>query len=213
MKRYLFFITAIIASLGLHAQPDKSRYPDPEFGNEVCYLKKDSVNSLVRLEKNNSKMETKMKMAGFGGAESGYVFDGDKSSVRFTEGKNLSFIFSKQTSSSASTAQRDSMMRANGADPSMIGMMDGDPSSTVTLYKTESGKGQRKIFLQKSPGAFGGKMHSSDKYTFSVRKIRDGYWELVVDKNLPKGEYAFTMTDMMSMSGMGDILIFAFAID
>lgn len=44
-----------------------------------------------------------------------------------------------------------------------------------------------------------------------VRKIRNGYWELVVDKSLPKGEYAFTVMSMMSMDGA--VTIFAFGID
>ena len=51
--------------------------------------------------------------------------------------------------------------------------------------------------MQKAGGAFGGKKsQSSDKYTFSVKKIREGYWELVIDKPLPRGEYAFSMMSM-----------------
>ena len=40
---------------------------------------------------------------------------------------------------------------------------------------------------------------------------RDGYWELLVDKSLPKGEYAFTIMSMMSMDGA--VTIFAFGIN
>jgi uncharacterized protein YxeA len=212
MKRLFLSIAAMVIAGSIIAQ----KYPDPEFSHEVYYLKKDSGNVLVRLEKNSSKMDTKTKMGGFGGSESGYSVEGEKSPIRFTNGKNLSFIFSTETSSasSAASAKRDSMMRANGADPSMMGMMNKDPASTITLYKTESGKGQRKILMQKIGGAFSShKMQSSDKYTFSVKKIREGYWELVIDKTLPRGEYAFTMMDMMNMSGMGGTVIFAFAID
>jgi hypothetical protein len=99
--------------------------------------------------------------------------------------------------------------------PGMSSMTD--PANSITLYKVETGKGKRKILLQKSPGAmpFGGKkIKSSDKLTFSVKNIKEGYWELVIDKTLSKGEYIFTHTNAMSMSGMsGDLLLFAFGID
>jgi hypothetical protein len=91
-----------------------------------------------------------------------------------------------------------------------------DPSQKLTLYKLESGKGIRKVLLQKAPGMnpFGShKLQSSDKYTFSARKIKDGYWELVIDKPLTKGEYAFTMMNMGMGAMDGSTLIFAFGVD
>ena len=108
-------------------------------------------------------------------------------------------------------------MRANGMDPSMMGGMPGsmsDPATAITLYKTDAGKGTRKIYTMKTGGAFSmGKNKSSDKFTFSVKKIREGYWELVVDKPLPKGEYAFvTMNGYSGVGGM-DALLFAFGVD
>jgi hypothetical protein len=115
------------------------------------------------------------------------------------------------------------MMLANGMDPSMMsgmgGMMPGmnDPSSTITLYKVESEKGKRKIWMQKSGAAIpfaSKKTQSSNKYSFSVKKIREGYWELVIDKPLPKGEYAFSMLIMGMGSAMdGGTTLFAFGID
>ncbi len=96
--------------------------------------------------------------------ENGYYFDGEKSDIRLNNGANLSFVFSTGTSasnSSSSSAQRDSMMKANGMDPSMTSGMAGmnDLSHTVALY----------ILLQKAGGAFGSKKNqSSDKYLFSV---------------------------------------------
>ena len=57
------------------------------------------------------------------------------------------------------------------------------------------------------------KLQSSDRITFSVKKIRNGYWELVIDKPLLKGEYAFAMMNA-GMSGMdGNTLLFAFGAD
>ena len=217
MKKYLFLsASALVTSLSLWAQTNKTRYPEPEFANEIYLLKKDS--SLVRLEKDASKMDTKMKMAGFGGMENGYPIEGEKSPVRIGSGESLSFVFSTGATAVKTSAASDSMMKANGMDVSMISAMRGDmsdPASSISLYKAETSKGTRKILLQKSGGMFsmGKSSSSSKKYTFSTKKIRDGYWELVIDKTLPKGEYAFTMTGMGMGSMDGSISIFAFAIE
>jgi hypothetical protein len=214
MKNYLFSAMVLLGlCVSSFAQTNNKKYPDPEFANEVSFLKKDST--LIRLEKGSSSMDTKMKMGGFGGAESGYTLDGEKSPVRIAEGKTLSFIYS--TGSSSSSASRDSMMKAQGVDPAMYAGAGGvnDPATIISLYKVELSKGKRKILLQKSPGMGLGskKMQGTDKYTFSVRKIRDGYWELVVDKPLPKGEYAFSMMDMTGGGGYMNVLLFAFGVD
>ena len=204
---------ALFSAYGLNAQT----YPEPEFANEPYYINKSAGNKLVRLEKNSSKLDTKTNA--ISGSESGYSIDGSTSPVRLSSGNNISFIFSSGTSGSSSatsSAKSDSTMRANGVDPSMLsGMNTSDPSQKLTLYKMESGKGVRKVLLQKAPGMnpFGShKLQSSDKYTFSARKIRDGYWELVVDKPLPKGEYAFTAMGM-GVDVMGGTTLFAFGVD
>lgn len=218
MKKILLSIAAIIITCAVNAQ----KYPEPEFSNEVYLLKKDSAYSTVRLEKNVSKMESKTKMGGLGGSETGYEMEGLRSTVRLTTGNKLSFIISTGASVAKASSPADSMMKANGMDPSMMSGMSGmqgdmnDPSSTITLYKTESEKGKRKILMQKNAGAMpfaSKKTKSSDKYTFSVKKIREGYWELVIDKTLPKGEYAFSKMDMMGMSSGMSFLLFAFGID
>jgi hypothetical protein len=87
----------------------------------VYYLKKDSMNSVIRLEKGISKMESKTKMGSLGGSEMCYEMSGEKSTVRLNKVNNFSFVFSSGTSSgsSSSNAERDSMMKANGMDPSM----------------------------------------------------------------------------------------------
>lgn len=213
-----FILSAILISSGYVLQA-QNKYPEPEFSKEVYYLKKDSVNSLTRLEKESSKVESKTKAGGFGGYENGYVLDGEKSSVRLTRAPDFSFVLSTGTSAKASSPEQDSMMRANGMDPSMMsGMGDmggmSDPTNMITLYKAEVAKGKRKILMLKAGGAFGGKKpQSSDKYTFSVKKIREGYWELVVDKPLPRGEYAFSMMGMGTGNMDGSTTLYAFGID
>lgn len=214
MKNFLSLSVVVVCAQILCAQT----YPDPEFSNEVYYLKKENPYSLVRLEKNISKQGTKTKMGGYAGVEYGYTIEGGKSSVRFSSGNNLSFIFSTGISSASSNSQSDSVMKANGMDPnSLSGFGGSDPSSTITLYKLDVDKGERKIYLMKSGGAFSfGKKtnQSSNKYTFSLKKIREGYWELVIDKPLPKGEYAFSMTGAMGSQDMtGSQTVFAFGVD
>ncbi len=162
-------------------------------------------------------MEAKTKGAGFGGYENGYVLEGERSPVRLRNGQGLSFVYSSgSTASAVSKAQTDSMMRANGIDPSMmagVGTMD-DPARAITLYKTEAGKGKRKILLQKAGGAFSAKkLQSSPKYTFSVKPVRNGYWELIIDKPLPKGEYAFSMMNAGMNNMDGSTLVYSFGID
>lgn len=213
LRMFFLFATLLLNAYWIYAQT----YPEPEFSNEPYYVNKSAGYTLVRLEKNSSKMDTKTNV--ISGSEQGYSIDGAKSTVRLNSGNSISFIFSSGTSgssSSTSSAKSDSAMKANGVDPSMLGGMSmSDPSQKLTLYKMESGKGVRKVLLEKAPGMnpFGShKLQSSDKYTFSARKIKDGYWELVVDKPLPKGEYAFTMMGM-GMDAMGGTTLFAFGVD
>jgi hypothetical protein len=215
MKTFILAIAGLCLACIVHAQT----YPEPEFSNEVCYLKKEAVFLTMRLEKSSSKMEAKTKMGGFGGMENGYTLDGEGSNVHLNSGSNLSFVFSTGASVKQASPEKDSMMEAGGMDPSMMNMSMSsmmDPASMISLYKAESGKGKRKIIMQKTGGAmaFGGaKMKSADKYTFSIKKVRDGYWELVVDKVLPKGEYAFSVMSLGMGSVDGETALYAFAID
>lgn len=217
MKYSVLFVFVLLTSPFLFAQTEK-KYPEPEFTNEVYFLKKDSF-KVKRLEKSLSKMETKTKLAGFGGSESGYIIDGERSPIRLESGSNLSFVISTGSSVKQNNAAADSVMRANGMDPSMMNnQMESmhDPANTITLYKVEKAKGgKRKVLLQGIPGAFGKKkISSSDIYSFSVKKVREGYWELMIDKPLPAGEYAFSvMTQTQSMAMNMEKLFFAFGVN
>lgn len=203
MKPFFLFIVIAVCTVATHAQT----YPDPEFSNEVYLLKKGTPSSFVRLEKSYSKQKTKTKLGGFGGVEYAYNIDGEKSNLRLDSGRNISFVFSTGPSS-----RSDSMLKANGMDPQTFSSMGFDPSRMITLYKASSEKNLRKIYLAKSSGAFsmGNKNTSSDQYSFSIKKIREGYWELVPDKQLPSGEYAFMM---MGFNTDGSYTVFAFGID
>ena len=217
-KWFLIFLSAVIVVAKCYSQTTSlANYPEPEYINEIHLLKKDS-NKLMRLEKGTSKMNTKTKLGGMGGVENGYSIEGSKSTIRFNSGIGLTFIFSTgQSPDKKNSPQADSMLRANGLDPSMMSMGTMmDPSQMITLYKADADKNERKIYLMKMGGAVpfaGAKNKSSDKYTLSIKKIREGYWEMIVDKTLPKGEYAFTVTGSSMASADGSVSIFAFAVD
>jgi hypothetical protein len=217
MKKIFFSVISLLTTSILYSQT----YPDPEFTNEPYFVQKnDGAYKLVRLEKGTSTMETKTKFGGFGGSETEYTMDGGSSPVRIRAGANPSFIVSTGAGSSKGTSDHaDSTMRANGVDPSLIQHAMGgmnDPASRFTLYKSEPGGGQRIILLAKNhTGPFASKkIKSSDKYSFSVKKIREGYWELIPDKMLAPGEYVFSALDVTGGSAKGpSVLLFAFGID
>ena len=211
LVNHLFIASALLAQ----------SYPDPEFSNEIYFLNKGDSVYLVRLEKNISNLESKTKLGGFAGVENGYEIHGSKSNVRIGTGSNLSFVISSGSAAAgASTEQMDSLMRASGMDPSMMTDMTGDinhPSNSFTLYKMETLDGKRKVLMQKVSTAFSfsnKKLSSSEQYTFSVKPIREGYWEFVTDKALPPGEYAFSKMNMSNSGGMDtSYLLFAFGVD
>lgn len=193
-------------------------YPEPTFSNEVYYLSKGSIYTVTRLDKDVSKLEVKTKMGGIAGMEQGYIIENATAKMRLPDGRNLSFIFSTGSSVKVASPQSDSLMKTNGMDPDkMQNMMNmNNPLNNIILYKVEIEKDKRKIIMQKSGGAFSpntNKTKSSDKFTFSIKRIREGYSELVIDKSLPKGEYAFSVPQN-GMGGMGgDVLLFSFGID
>lgn len=214
--KYLYLLALVFIAANVCAQT-KTVYPTPEFSNEISFLNKEKM-TLLRLEKGTSKLESKAKLGGMGGGSSSYNLEGNKSPVRLGSGVNLSFVITTG-SGSATSPEQDSIMKANGMDPAMqSGMSQGlemmnDPSRTTSLYNTNAENGVRKIIVQAYGGMklFGKSKKESTKYTVSVKKIKEGYYEMVVDKLLPKGEYAFLVTNLTGMDGA--YLLFAFGID
>lgn len=208
---WIFMISTLMAI----SQNTKPAYPVPDYANEIYLVKKDSVLTLMRLEKGASKQEMKMKMMGMGGMDQGYELDGEKSPIRLSGGSNLVFILYTGGPASSATPESDSMMKANGMDPAMMSMMSNpmssmmDPTQSISLYSMKGDKGKRKALLQ-SMGLMGKSKKTATKYTLSIKKVKEGYHEMIVDKTLPKGEYTFVM---MSMSMDQSFSLFAFAVD
>ncbi|MGZ5286651.1 MAG: hypothetical protein ACXWB9_05670 [Flavisolibacter sp.] len=216
MKQTYFLVLALAASNCWLSAQKNSGYPSPEYSNEIYYFSKDS-GQLMRLEKGFSKAESKTKMGGMGGGEHGYMLEGSRSPVRFETGKNFYFIISNGEEERQNPNDSDSLMQANGMDPGAMGdpmSMLNDPSRTTSLYKMNIEKDSRQITLQAYQGMkiMGKSKKESIKYTMSIKKIRNGYYELLVDKILPRGEYAFLVMDM-GMGIDGNSKLFAFGVD
>lgn len=204
MKKILFSLALIIISSQLLMS--QSTYPEPEFSNEVYLLRKvaDSSHELMQLEKASSQMDNKLKLGGLGGVETSYLLEGAASSARLVGETNLSFVFSKSGIDSATKGNVVSSILH------VIGVGSGDPARFINLYNTIIENGKRKIIVQKRTGLFGSKKKAaSDKYGLTVKKIRDGYWELTTEAILPKGEYVFALTGNPD----GAVSLFAFGVD
>jgi hypothetical protein len=203
MKKILFSIALFaICSQFLMAQ---TKYPEPEFSNEVYFLRilEDSSHELVRLEIASAQTDNKIKLGGLGGVEISYVIEGEASSARLVSETNLSFVFSK---SGIDSVTKDNVV---ATVLHVIGVGAGDPARFINLYKTILENGKRKIIVQKRTGLFGKKKAASEKYGLSVKKIREGYWELTTENILPKGEYVFALTGNPD----GAVSLFAFGVD
>ncbi len=212
MKKNFLLFSCFAISISLVAQKP---YPIPEYANEIYLVKKDSSITLVRLEKAYSNQEMKVKMLGMGGMDQGYATDGEKSNIRFSSNSNWVFLFYNGTpaaDSASSSAEADSAMKANGMDMKAISAMSSlyDPTQMISLYNMKSEKGKRKILTQ-SMGLMGKSKNTATKFSLSIKKLKDDYYEMKVDKPLPKGEYSFVMMDM---GGMGQsYVLLAFGVD
>jgi len=213
MKWQLFTIGLFVFS-SVTAQNNKQQYPVPEYENEIYYLNRDN-NTLVRLEKGNSGLKTKLKLGGFAGSENSFVMENEKSPVQINEGKSLSFIYFTSESQAEGKEASNTASKANKTEQSVFSGWESmyDPSKTTSLYNAFPDQGTRKVVIQSGSGMrLIGRAQESKKYTFSVHKIRPGYLELVIDKSLPKGEYVFVVMDGLEINMDGSASLFAFEI-
>jgi hypothetical protein len=196
-------------------QNKKQQYPTPEFENEIYYLNKEN-SGLVRLEKGDSGLKTKTKLGGFAGSESSFAMENEKSPVQIKESNSLSFIYFTGESQTEGKGSSDTVSKSNKTGPAGFSGWDmmNNPSQTTSLYNAYSDQGTRKVVIQSGSGMrLLGKTRESKKFTFSVRKIRPGYLELVIDKALPKGEYIFVVMGGFEINMNGSASLFAFEID
>jgi hypothetical protein len=214
MKRTAFAMIIILcAALGCGLAAVAQEYPNPEFNNEVYAFRKDS-NKLTRLEKETATIENKTSV--ISGSRVEYNVDAGKATVRLGNISQFSFVFWTGASASGSSAapgsHADSLVRSTGFDPSMMSAGANSPDN-FTLYRMDASKGKRTILLLKAGGYFSKKGGESEKYTISTKRIREGYFELVVDKKLPPGEYAFVIRSQGMDSMRGGATLYCFGVD
>ncbi|MBL7710362.1 MAG: hypothetical protein JNJ86_14895 [Chitinophagaceae bacterium] len=121
---------------------------------------------LKELEKSQYNKIAKAK--GLFKAEAGYFINGTSSPVKIAKKEELQFV----------------VKVAAGADP----------SSVLDLGRFEVRKDQRVFII--ATAKTGSSSTSFEKINFEVKKIKEGYYYLVV-KNLEKGEYFFGSAEFM----------------
>jgi hypothetical protein len=186
MKSYILLLSAIflIAADITRAQTGKAqtrteavptpKAPNPTFLNQVYYYWSDS---LLACPKTDGRIESKIKALGFGGAQSAYTLDGDRSALRIRACDTLRFAFRSGSG----------------------GMMD--PSMMYQLYKFESKKGSRQASLG-GQSRFGGNNNTKNQISFDVQKSGTDVFILIPSARLAAGEYGFMNKMQMDGGGM-----------
>jgi hypothetical protein len=189
MRHIKWLVLTLLTAGALVPAQEKPAAPVPEYLNEIQYIQP-STKALVKLEKVLSKMVTKTKLLGFGGASNYYPIDNEKSPVRIPASESVAFVI-------------------NPGEGGFMGMMD--PSQLISLYKVESKGSARQLTVQSGGGMFSsGKNKSSSALALSFRKSGNVI-EITTTKPLEKGEYAFQLMTMGMMNGAATL--FAFGID
>jgi len=184
----LFILLVILGALqSLNAQT----YPDLEYPNEVYAFQKDS-NRLTRLEKQISTLDTKMKR---NSVESCYWIDKERSTIRINNSSQFTFVF-REDSEMSSTP---------GLSPESSLSFH-----SIELYKMEPSKGKRKIAMISS-NASPQKFEQAESLPLNFQRISEGYYEFVIDKPLPRGEYAFVIKRNDSLTN--EVVIFAIGVE
>jgi len=215
-KTVLAFIGILCGSLGFGLAALGQDYPNPEFNNEVYAFRKDS-SKLLRLEKQSATVENKTSVVS--GSRAEYNIDAGQATVRFGNIDRYSFVFwtgavsTDGTPGVAPGGRADSLMRNAGIDPNMLNLTGANSPQNFTLYRMEASKGKRTILLVKSGGYFSKKGGESEKYSISSKRIREGYFEMVVDKKLPPGEYAFVIRSQGMDAMRGGATLYCFGVD
>ncbi len=166
MKKTLAFITFFMCFCSFNSLlAQDGIIPNPEFNSRPYIL---NNGELENIERTDATMEVKSKGLGYGGVEIYYTAFGSESNTRFNK-ESLPRIFIK---------------------------LEGniDPSEIILIVKedTKRKKKDRRRFKQGSMKLGGGARDiSENQINFSVKKIRDDVYEIILDIAIEPGEYAF----------------------
>jgi len=187
----LIFVACTFSLVRVSAQSksaNPSSGPQPQYLNNVYFLKKDS---LISMEKGTAELKNKTKALGFGGSQTAYVMDGAKSSFRVKTGADLHF-----------------MVKINSSFM--------DPTAMIKLYRFEAGKSEREAVMGGGGGIFNKKKEvgSNVEVACDMQKSGDGVFIITPGTKLSSGEYGFLNMMMVTANGSKPrYTIFAFGID
>ena len=141
----------------------------------------------------NNIRKQKKKLGGFGGVSFSYEIEGEQSTVRLNADSAV-FVLQQGTGSLAI-----------------------DISMTLRLFKLEIKKGKRvAVEGEYKPSVLGTGKTTDTKITTSSKSLKEGLTQIVPEKKLVKGEYAFVSSIMQGNNYDGKntrYVVYAFAID
>ena len=152
-----------------------------------------STNQQSNLETSGAIRKQKKKLGGFGGVSFSYEIEGEKSTTRLNADSAI-FVIQQGT-----------------------GAMSMDISMTITLYKLEIKGGKRVAVQADYKSSLTGSGKTTDtKITTSTKQLKEGLTQILPQKKLEKGEYAFVSSMMEGNNYDGKntkYIVYAFGID
>jgi len=189
MKK-LIIVAFIFFSAALKAQ-DISGYGNAPASDVKLYHPATEKQS--DLEVTNAIRKQKKKLGGFGGVSFSYEIDGEKSTVRLNADSAI-FVLQQGTGSLAI-----------------------DISMTLRLFKLEVKNGKRiAVEGDYKPSVLGTGKTTDTKIITNSKQLKEGITQIVPQKKLEKGEYAFISSMMEDNNYDGrntKYSVYAFAID
>jgi len=178
---------ALIYRLPAQTKSATSQPPDPKFINHIYYYAGDSLSDL---EQATARMVNKTKGFGYGGSETGYEIEGEKSSMRISTKNEIRFVVKMGT-----------------------GMMD--PSMMIRLYRLRSAKNKREAVLDSQSGYYGKSKKTDDsEITYNIQKSGADVFIIIPSSRLSSGEYGFVNMMLSSSSGRKmSFTMFSFGVD
>lgn len=134
--------------------------------------------SSIPLERQNAKTDLKIRGLGFGGGRMRQIVGGDRSPVRFPQGKDVKFVI-------------------------RVSNQDMDPLSTLRLLPLRVRKGQRELDLMST--GFAGVSGARDRVNehsiaIQAQKLGKNAFTISTAQLLPKGEYALVSDDRQTLN-------------
>ena len=175
----------IVAATGQSLPPAKtsaSNLPEPEIIGAVYFY--DAAHKLMALEKSTATMRTHTKALGYGGAQTTFEIDGDKSKVRINSGNAPAFIVNT----------------------------GGGTGDGFVLYKVETKKGKRQA-IAATFSSFSGMKGSKGIMPVDVKMVKPNIFQLIPSATLDKGEYFFAGKSAGNALSSTSTDVYAFGVD